>query len=285
MKRKLVATAAILAATVFLAGNAKAKPVIGLDMTGSGGPYTYSDLWTNLTDTGLSSGYMTGLTIPPTPAYTTTFTYQARIGALTNGGSVVTPAGLNSSNQLTLTLAAPETVTAEGRYTDGLGRVHEFANFSSGPNPSALANVYADKSGAPANPNVVSGYTAGVNVLSAHVWNITSSFDEILTGSGAGTGTGSFSAAFLINTANSAYIDLSNLRNRLFDIESTGTTNIPSFYSPTTMWNGTPTSTGTKLKVDSSESFSAVPEPSTLLLTGSGLLGFAGYGFARRKKG
>src|ERR1700743_1449290 len=90
---------ALLAATVL--ASAQAAPVIGLSTAGNGVYDTYADLWTNVTDTGLSTGFVPGLTVGPGGAapYTTELRTQMVVGTMSNSNvpAIVTPAGLNST--------------------------------------------------------------------------------------------------------------------------------------------------------------------------------------------
>ena len=98
------------------------------------------------------------------------------------------------------------------------------------------------------------------------------------TASGA-VGTGSFDTRFVIDYVDPAYLDI--VTGSVFLDRFTGTTNVPSFFTPTSMWDGATPTTVPFLKVDSSQSFAAVPEPGTLAIMG---LGFAGLAMGSRRK-
>ena len=54
-------TAMTIAAALSAPPTASAGPTVGLDITGTGNYTTYADLWTNVTDTGLATGFIPGL--------------------------------------------------------------------------------------------------------------------------------------------------------------------------------------------------------------------------------
>ena len=76
---------------------ASAGPAIGLDPTGASSYTTYSDLWTNNTDSALAIGFNPGTFIPPNAPYDISLLAQARVGILNLGANNVTPLGMNPS--------------------------------------------------------------------------------------------------------------------------------------------------------------------------------------------
>ena len=91
---------AALVASALTAPLASAGPAIGFDPLG-GSAFVYSDLWTNLTDSALATGFNPGhadILLGGPGTYTTELRAQARIGAMSNGSTVVTPAGMNVAN-------------------------------------------------------------------------------------------------------------------------------------------------------------------------------------------
>ena len=302
-------SAAVLAAALATPLAALAAAVVGFDPTGTGTYTTYADLWTNITDTAVVTGFVPGATVggPGGIApYLTTLHTQSVIGTMSNSnvGAVVTPAGLNNSFELTKVVRFEELVTSQNATT---------ATFGLAPSQSAAMDIDPTRAGVqnfavfldritPGGPSQAvpgngvdtvrcygTGVTGGgangggggadadgdgVMVLSGHLVFNTASF----TASGA-IGTGSFDTRFIIDYVDPAYLDI--VTGSVFMDRFTGTTNVPSFFTPTSMWDGTTPTTVPFLKVDSSQSFAAVPEPGTVAIIG---LGLAGLALSKRRK-
>lgn len=302
--------AAILAAALAAPFAALAAPVVGLDPTGTGTYTTYADLWTNITDTAVVTGFVPGATVggPGGVApYVTELQTQTVIGTMSNSnlGAIVTPAGLNTSFEMTKIVRFEELVTSQNATT---------ATFGMAPSQSAAMDVDPTRAGVqnfavffdritPGGPsqavpgngvNTVRCYGAGVTggaangcgggagdpdgdgimILSGHLVFNTASF----TSSGA-VGTGAFDTRFVIDYVDPAYLDI--VTGAVFRDRFTGTTNVPTFFTPTSMWDGATPTTVPFLKVDSSQSFAAVPEPGTVAIIG---LGLAGLALSKRRK-
>ena len=303
------AAASILAAALATPFAALAAPVVGLDPTGTGTYTTYADLWTNITDTAVVTGFVPGAIVGPggIAPYVTELHTQTVIGTMSNSntGAIVTPPGLNTSFEMTKIVRFEELVTSQTATT---------ATFGLAPSQSAAMDVDPTRAGVqnfavffdqitPGGPsqavpgngvNTVRCYGAGVTggaangcgggagdpdgdgimILSGHLVFNTASF----TASGA-VGTGSFDTRFVIDYVDPAYLDI--VTGSVFLDRFTGTTNVPSFFTPTSMWDGATPTTVPFLKVDSSQSFAAVPEPGTVAIIG---LGLAGLALSKRRK-
>ncbi|MQA42575.1 PEP-CTERM sorting domain-containing protein [Rugamonas aquatica] len=297
---------ALAAAMISTSLAAVAGPTVGLDPTGSGTYTTYADLWTNVTDTALATGFVPGLTVGPGGAapYLTELRTQMVVGTMSNSNipAIVTPAGLNTNFEISKVVRFQELVDLQTPTTahftlpaaqsaamdvDPLhAGVQNLAIFfdrlvpAAGPNSKAVpgngvntVRCYGEGPTSAGCGGVGDPDGDGIMILSGHlVFN-----DASFTATGP-VGTGSFDSRFMIDYVDPAYLDI--VTGSIFQDKITGTTNVPSFFTPTTMWDGATPTTVPFLKVDSSQSFAAVPEPATLALLG---LGFAGLAMGRRR--
>jgi len=306
---------ALLAAVAFMQSpGASAAPAIGVNPfgTGPGGGYTAVDLMTNLTDSALAVGFNPGLLIPPGSPYDIRLVSQARVGAFQNNGAVVVPGGafavLNGNPavftsppffnyEVTKVLDIQERVLTNNGTNANFGNAVQTADVDTAHAGLQQLAIYFDPlsttdtsqavpgngagtvrcygAGATSTPALCGPGGDGVLALSAHLVNNVSSF----AASGA-IGTGSFDLTFVIDFVNPAFLNATV--GGIIGEHITGTTNVPSFFTPATMWDGTASATGLLLKVDSSQSFVATPEPGSLALMGLALAGL-GASVARRR--
>jgi hypothetical protein len=302
-------TAMTIAAALTAPLSASAGPTVGLDITGTGNYTTYADLWTNVTDTGLATGFIPGITVGPggDAPYLTELRSQMVIGTMSNSNTpaIVTPGGLNTTFEISKVVRFQELVDAQtpttahftlpasqaaemdvdplhagvqniaiyfDRITDGVGSSRAVPG--NGGDTVRCYGTGSTSTGCGTSPGDTDG--DGIIIMSGHlVFN-----DASFTASGT-VGTGSFDSRFMIDYVDPAYLDI--VTGSIFQDKVTGTTNVPSFFSPTMMWDGATPTTVPFLKVDSSQSFAAVavPEPGTLAIMG---LGIAGLAMGSRRK-
>ena len=276
----------VLLALVLVAGGAVESRAftIGVDAEG-GGAFQDITLINYFTDTGLAVGF---IPVIPTP-FDIEFILQGRVSGFQNGGTPVIFSGLAlQTGEMTFVTKFTETVT-DVQTVGGTTT----ATFQSGEDLAGLLQFYAQPAGTftgpgdatHANPNAVSGYTDGTPILTAHIMSQNASFSSTVPGL---LGTGSFDVVFKVDSFDANYWDIP-VDLFLLRFHTTGTLNQPSTFTPPVMWDGTSFAAAAAaglnpqyLKFDGSTDFTVVPEPSTILLLGFGLVG-AGF-LARRKK-
>jgi len=167
---KTALAAATIAAALAAPLTASAGPVVGFDPTGTGNYSVYADLWTNVTDTGLATGFIPGITVGPGGAapYLTELRSQMVVGTMSNSNipAIVTPPGLNQTFEISKVVRFQELVDLQTPTT---------AHFTLPPSQSAAMDV---------------------DPLRAGVQNLAIYFDQITPGVGSsksvpGNGVGS----------------------------------------------------------------------------------------------
>ncbi|MQA22110.1 PEP-CTERM sorting domain-containing protein [Rugamonas rivuli] len=303
MNKHTPAMAAAVIAAALASPAAHAGPAVGLDPTGSGSYSSYADLWTNVTNTALASGFIPGSSVgggpgfgPAAVPYLSELRSQMVIGTMSNGSAIITPGGLNTGFELSAVVRFEELVDRQTPTS---------AHFSLPASQSAAMDVdalhagvqniafYFDRYGPGAaskavpgdGPGTVRCYGAGstsagcgepgdpdgdgLMVMSGHLI-----FNEANVTTAGGISTGAFDMRFMIDYVDARYLDV--VTGAVFQNNVTGAATIPSLYTPATMWDGTPPSGVPLMKFDGSGSFAlAVPEPATLALLGLGLAGLA----------
>jgi hypothetical protein len=224
------------------------------------------------------SGLATGLgpfgtPFPPDTPFD--FLYQAQLVGLTDpAGQPLTFPGLNTDFEFTVAAIVPETgfifplsgTLFQGIFTTQPGGV--WAIFYDAPKDAIVAN----------GTGFVDGDMVAYGTINA------GQISTFLANTASGQGIGSAILEGLVDYANPLYLDVASI---IFDFRFEGTLNYPPLDSTTTQFfgpGGIPvTANDLLLKVDGSSKFS-VPEPSTILLLGIGLLGLGGLSRKRIRK-
>jgi hypothetical protein len=213
-----------------------------------------------------------------------TFDYMADLTGVNNpAGDPITFTGLASTFEYTVVAKFGETVI------QGASSIFDTALFSTTGGSWA---IYVNPTTTNADYPTGTGFDDGTLVASGTIDpNQVSSF----TITGAALGTGGSIIFGLIDYINPTYLDpiSAGLGLPLFDFRFEGSQNFPSTNTPSDFFAGgsatvyptVPVGTDDLLlKVDGSSKFSVVPEPSTYLLFGMGLLGLVGFNRRRMQK-
>src|SRR5688572_29573946 len=227
-------------------------------------------------DNPLIGGDQTGTAVQPGDPLPVgqqlTFLYQANLVSATapNGSTIALP-GLNTTYEYTITASINETVTGFGE----IGGV-QIATFSL---TGGTMNIYFDVA-ANADTAAGTGFDDGLEVLTGTVESGDSIFSFITSGANANTGQGS--STTLIVIAPLDYNQAFFITPILHDLDFTTQLKYPAGTSTTVCFfcGGAGFGPFTNfdsgdllLKADASNIFTSVPEASSLLLFGTGLLG------------
>ena len=215
------------------------------------------------------------------------FKYQAfLVGVTDSGGNPIALPGLNVNHEYTVAANLNDMVIAMiplGPLVQGLFQT-----------VGGTFDIYYDAPGGGTQATVATGrgFDDGILVASGFIpFDPVGNFATFTANLANGTGIGSTLIEGLITYANPAYLDLASI---IFDFRYEGTLNYPPLDSTTThFFSNLPggdinypiyavTGNDLLLKVDGSSKFS-VPEPATLILLGSGLLGLGGLARKRKK--
>ena len=274
---RLLPVAAVVAGALY-ASVAAAGPTIGFDPKGSGSYTVQADLWTNVTDTALSVGFVPGRPVTlgdPSTYYTTDLVAQARVGTMSNGPATVTPAGMNVDN--TNALAALFDLAAIPRFElTKVLRIQELviqqtpltAQFTMGPSQPDIDNgiikgslgtpgsqqlmIFYDKFAVGDNSVAVPGNGAGtVRDYGAGSTSTAASDGTMILSGRLVSATSSFAVDPVTLSLGTGsfdlrfvidYVDTMYLdiaTNSIFGDKLTGTVNIPTLFTPNVMWDGT----------------------------------------------
>jgi hypothetical protein len=287
----------VIAALVTINVAQAALPVIGFDPTGSGSGFIYADKWSNRVDSGVDvtvSG--SGFAIGDVHSFHT----QQQVDSFNLGGSNVPVAGLNSTFELTKTIAFLDEVISFGGIPGGLSTI-AFTQHDDPYNNLTLwydniadgsANVPGDGAGTvrcyganssplytgASAPGAACAADDGFAILTGNLISNSSAF----TAFSATAGVGGFDLVFEITSYDADYLDLSNLPinqgtgKYLYGVQITGSLIAPNnVYAPVEMWDGAPVvapvPTNTFFRTSGDDNFVEVPAPATLALLGIGL--------------
>ncbi len=251
---KLFLLAVQLGAVVLWAAVATAQPLIGV-RPDTATPFTYTDIWTQTTDSGVSVGFNPYVTVgagagsaTDVSPYGITYHSQSAIGVMGLNGMVIVPSWLNKTHEITYVTEISEQVV----YENG-----NMVAFHQGDTPSVKVTWYLhDLKYGQHRPDVVDRYGndgGAVKLMEATLNLLNASF----TASSSTTGNGSYDIKWVITWSDPNLIDLiQHGSSAIIDgAKFTGTIVRPPQYNPTKMWDGTTTVGNLTFKVDGSISF------------------------------